>query len=277
MRAPQTRPWATLPASLHEPAGPAPSGWAFARLPSVQPMEARITAPRAENRPAITSPAGSAAFGRSERLRKNCRFLTYFRCFALPKILLPYLIWHHPSTGQCLHANEPYQSLTLPRQHDSLVGPKPKSEVIMSPASATSTRANQPRASLGYAWYVVIILTALYMLSFVDRTILSLLVGSIKRDLGISDTRVGLLQGLSFALFYTIMGLPLGRLADTRSRRNLIAAGVVIWSIFTGACSIAKSFWSLFFTRIGVGVGEAGLSPAAYSLISDYFPPEMSE
>jgi len=88
----------------------------------------------------------------------------------------------------------------------------------MSPASATSTRAkqpgvDQPGASLGYAWYVVIVLTALYVLSFVDRTILSLLVGSIKRDLGISDTRIGLLQGLSFALFYTIMGLPLGRLA----------------------------------------------------------------
>jgi len=129
-------------------------------------------------------------------------------------------------------------------------------------------------ASLGYAWYVVIVLTGLYMLSFVDRTILSLLVGSIKRDLGISDTRIGLLQGLSFALFYTIMGMPLGRLADTRSRRNLIAAGVVVWSLFTSACSFAKSFWSLFLTRIGVGIGEAGLSPAAYSLISDYFPPD---
>ncbi len=144
----------------------------------------------------------------------------------------------------------------------------------MSPASATTARTNPPKAGLGYAWYVVIILTALYMLSFVDRTILSLLVGSIKRDLGISDTRIGLLQGLSFALFYTVMGLPLGRLADTRSRRNLIAAGVVVWSFFTGLCSFAKSFWSLFVTRIGVGVGEAGLSPAAYSLIADYFPPE---
>ena len=144
----------------------------------------------------------------------------------------------------------------------------------MTPASAPSTQASRTAASLGYAWYVVIVLTALYMLSFVDRTILGLLVGSIKRDLGISDTRIGLLQGLSFALFYTIMGLPLGRLADTRSRRNLVAAGVVVWSIFTSACAIAKSFWSLFFTRIGVGVGEAGLSPAAYSLISDYFPPD---
>jgi MFS family permease len=144
----------------------------------------------------------------------------------------------------------------------------------MSPVSAPSARTDPPRAGLGYAWYVVIVLTALYMLSFVDRTILSLLVGSIKRDLGISDTRIGLLQGLSFALFYTVMGMPLGRLADTRSRRNLIAVGVVVWSFFTGLCSIAKSFWSLFITRIGVGVGEAGLSPAAYSLIADYFPPE---
>lgn len=144
----------------------------------------------------------------------------------------------------------------------------------MTPASAPAARAASPRTSLRYAWYVVIVLTGLYMLSFVDRTILSLLVGPIKRDLGISDTRIGLLQGLSFALFYTIMGLPLGRLADTRSRRNLVAAGVAVWSLFTGFCSAAKTFWSLFLTRIGVGVGEAGLSPAAYSLIADYFPPE---
>lgn len=144
----------------------------------------------------------------------------------------------------------------------------------MTPAAAPGTLAQKPRTSLRYAWYVVLVLTGLYMLSFVDRTILSLLVGPIKRDLGISDTRIGLLQGLSFALFYTIMGLPLGRIADTRSRRNLIAAGVVLWSIFTSFCSVAKSFWSLFLTRIGVGVGEAGLSPAAYSLIADYFPPE---
>src|SRR5580698_447319 len=112
----------------------------------------------------------------------------------------------------------------------------------MTPASAPSKSSNPPATTLAYAWYVVIILTALYMLSFVDRTILSLLVGSIRRDLGISDTRIGLLQGLSFALFYTVMGLPLGRLADTRSRRNLIAASVVIWSIFTSACSASKSF-----------------------------------
>jgi MFS family permease len=126
----------------------------------------------------------------------------------------------------------------------------------------------------GYAWYVVLILMACYTLSFVDRQILSLLVGPIKRDLMVSDTRIGLLQGLAFSLFYTFMGLPLGRLADTRNRRNFIGAAVIVWSFFTASCSLAKSFWSLFLARIGVGVGEAGLSPAAYSLISDYFPKE---
>jgi len=134
--------------------------------------------------------------------------------------------------------------------------------------------AREARPNLRYAWYVVFALTAIYMLGFVDRQILSLLVGPIKRDLGISDTRVGLLQGLAFALFYTLMGLPLGRIADQRNRRNLIAVGIVVWSFCTSACSLARSFWSLFLGRMGVGVGEATLSPAAYSLIADYFPHE---
>ncbi len=123
-----------------------------------------------------------------------------------------------------------------------------------------------------YAWYVVFVLTVMYMLSFVDRQILSLLVPWIKKDMGVSDTQIGLLQGLAFAIFYTLMGLPLGRLVDRRSRRNLVAICIMVWSAFTALCSFAKSFFSLFLARIGVGVGEAGLSPAAYSLISDYFP-----
>jgi MFS family permease len=113
-----------------------------------------------------------------------------------------------------------------------------------------------------------------YMLSFMDRQILSLLVGPIKRDLFISDTRVGLLQGLASALFYTLAGLPIGRLVDTRNRRNLVIAGVMVWSAFTCACSVARSYWSLFLVRIGVGVGEAALNPSAFSLIADYFPRE---
>jgi MFS family permease len=127
---------------------------------------------------------------------------------------------------------------------------------------------------LRYAWYVVFALTAIYMLSYMDRVILSLLVAPMKRDLGISDTQVGLLQGFAFGLFYTLVGLPLGRRADTGNRRNLIAFGVVLWSFFTALCSLAGSFGSLFLARMGVGVGEATLSPSAYSLISDYFPRE---
>ncbi len=134
----------------------------------------------------------------------------------------------------------------------------------MSPPSAD-------RPSPPYAWYVIGVLVVCNTLSFVDRQILSLLVAPIKHDLGISDTRVGLLQGLAFALFYTFMGLPIGRVADTRSRRNLISVGVLFWSFMTASCSAAKSFWSLFLARMGVGIGEATLAPAAFSLISDYF------
>jgi MFS family permease len=125
---------------------------------------------------------------------------------------------------------------------------------------------------LGYAWWVVIALTAVYTLSFVDRTILSLLVPSIKRDLGVSDTQIGVLQGLAFSVFYTLMGLPIGRLADRWNRRNLIVGGILVWSLFTTLGSVAKSYLLLFSTRIGVGVGEASLSPAGYSMLSDYFP-----
>jgi MFS family permease len=113
-----------------------------------------------------------------------------------------------------------------------------------------------------------------YTLSFVDRQILSLLVGPIKRDLGINDTQMGLLLGFAFALFYTFAGLPIGRVVDTYGRRNPIVAGIFLWSIMTALCSAARSYKTLFLARIGVGVGEATLSPAAFSLISDYFPAE---
>ena len=128
--------------------------------------------------------------------------------------------------------------------------------------------------SMAYPWLVVFILMVAYVFSFVDRQILNLLVGPIRRDLGISDTQMSLLMGFSFAIFYTILGIPLGRLADSRSRRGLIVAGVVVWSFMTALCGLARSYWQLFLFRIGVGVGEATLSPAAYSMIADYFPPE---
>ena len=128
--------------------------------------------------------------------------------------------------------------------------------------------------SMAYPWLVVAILMVAYVFSFVDRQILNLLVGPIRRDLGISDTQMSLLMGFSFAIFYTILGIPLGRLADHWNRSGLIAGGVVVWSLMTSLCGLASSYWQLFLFRIGVGVGEATLSPAAYSMIADYFPPE---
>jgi len=138
--------------------------------------------------------------------------------------------------------------------------------------AASENGAHQSTAA--YAAYVAFVLIVCYTFSFADRQILSLLVGPIKHDLAVSDTRIGLLQGLAFAMFFVSMGLPLGRLADTSSRRNLIAVGVFFWSIMTSACSLARTFTSLFLARIGVGVGEATLSPAAIPLLSDYFPEE---
>jgi len=133
---------------------------------------------------------------------------------------------------------------------------------------------NSPHSiSARYAWYVVFVLTLCYALSLIDRQILSLLVAPMKHDLHISDTRIGLLQGFSFAVFYTFAGLPLGKLADSCSRRRIITIGLVAWSLMTVACSAAKNFWSLFLARMGVGVGEAALSPSAFSLITDSFPP----
>jgi len=111
------------------------------------------------------------------------------------------------------------------------------------------------------------------MLSFVDRILLSLLVGPIKADLGLSDTQIALVNGLAFSMFYATIGLPLGWLTDRVSRRGIIAAGIALWSLFTAASGMVRNFGQLFTARMGVGVGEAALSPAAYSLIADYFRP----
>lgn len=133
---------------------------------------------------------------------------------------------------------------------------------------------NNGYPSSARAWATVAILMVAYVLSFVDRQILNLLVEPIRRDLAINDTQMSLLMGLSFALFYTVCGIPLGRVADTRSRRGLIAVGILFWSAATAACGMAKMYWHFLLCRIGVGVGEAALSPAAYSLIADSFPAE---
>ncbi|HJL81007.1 MAG TPA: MFS transporter, partial [Gammaproteobacteria bacterium] len=124
------------------------------------------------------------------------------------------------------------------------------------------------------AWYAVIILTIAYIVSFLDRQILALVVQDVKTDLDLSDTQVSLLLGFAFALFYTTMGIPIGRLADKKSRRAIIATGITIWCLMTAACGLARNYTQLFLARVGVGVGEATLSPSGLSMISDYFPAE---
>jgi MFS family permease len=135
--------------------------------------------------------------------------------------------------------------------------------------------ANAPAyPSAGYAWYVVVVLYLSYTLSFVDRGIITYLVDPIRKDLMINDFQFSLIQGLAFTAFYATIGIPLGRLADSRSRRGLLVIGIALWSCMTVLCGMASNYWELFFARMGVGVGEACLMPCAYSLIADYFPRE---
>ena len=136
------------------------------------------------------------------------------------------------------------------------------------------TRSQHPFPPRGYAWYMVVMLMIAYILSFVDRYVLGLMVEPIKADLGLSDTQMGWLLGLSFAIFYTSMGIPLGYLADRKRRTWLIAAGITVWSFATFASGLARNFWHLFFARMSIGAGEAVLSPCAISIISDSFPQE---
>jgi MFS family permease len=123
-----------------------------------------------------------------------------------------------------------------------------------------------------YRWMVVAILFAGYCFSAIDSRVLTLMVGPIQRDLGLGDFEISLLQGFAFALLYSIAALPIGRLVDrSRRRASIIVWGICFWSLMTAACGFAGSFIGLFIARVGVGVGEATLSPTAYSLISDYF------
>jgi MFS family permease len=123
-----------------------------------------------------------------------------------------------------------------------------------------------------YAWYVVVVLALGHLVSFIDRTIMSLVVQPMKVSLSLSDTGIGLLVGLGFAILYVIFGLPLGRLADTANRRLIIVAGIFFWSVMTALCGFARNVPELFIARIGVGLGEAALIPAAMSLLTDYLP-----
>jgi MFS family permease len=124
-----------------------------------------------------------------------------------------------------------------------------------------------------YAWYVVGLIFISGGFAFVDRIIVALVTPALQADLGLSDSQVGLLQGLAFALFYVLFGVPLGVIADRWSRKWLLTIGISVWSLMTACCGVVKGFGSLFTARLGVGMGEASLNPCVTSMISDYFPP----
>ena len=132
----------------------------------------------------------------------------------------------------------------------------------------------QPLFSESYKQSVLWLLVLAYTFNFIDRTIISTIGQAIKVDLKLTDTQLGLLGGLAFALLYTTLGIPIARIAERHSRVNIITIAIVIWSGFTALCGLATSFFQLLLFRVGVGVGEAGLSPPAHSLISDYFEPK---
>ncbi|MEM7100450.1 MAG: MFS transporter [Pseudomonadota bacterium] len=128
--------------------------------------------------------------------------------------------------------------------------------------------------SAGARHYALSVLVVVYTFNFIDRQILSILLEPIKQDLGLSDTALGMLSGFAFAAFYATLGIPIARYADRGNRRNLIALALAIWSGMTALSGLAQNFWHLLIARIGVGVGEAGCSPPAHSILSDYFPAE---
>lgn len=145
----------------------------------------------------------------------------------------------------------------------------------MASEAAETAPGTAPRPKVGaYAWYALFVLVLVYIVNFIDRQILSILVGDIKRDLGVSDAQIGFLYGTAFAVFYALFGIPLGRLADSWYRGRLMAMGLALWSSMTALSGFANSFGMLAAARIGVGIGEASASPAAYSMISDNFPKE---
>jgi len=132
---------------------------------------------------------------------------------------------------------------------------------------------NTEQKASTYAWYALGLLMFIYILNFLDRTIIYILFTPIKKEMNFSDTQLALLGTTSFVIFYTLLGIPFGRLADRGSRTKIIAIGVAVWSLFSGLTAYADGFWTLFACRVMVGVGEATLGPAAISLLSDYFPP----
>ncbi len=137
-----------------------------------------------------------------------------------------------------------------------------------------STEAEKPWPNRVYSWYVVALLVISYASGVVDRIVIGLLVKPIKEDLNLSDTEIGIIQGLAFALFYSLFTLPIGFLVDRWSRKTVVWGGSFIWSCGTIAGGLSNSFWSLFASRVVMGAGEATITPGSSSLIADYFPPK---
>ena len=135
----------------------------------------------------------------------------------------------------------------------------------------SSATSDVPR----YSWYALAVLTAVYVLNFLDRTLIYILFTPIKKEMQFTDLQLALLGTTSFVIFYTLLGIPFGKLADHISRKKIIGTGLAIWSLFSGLTGFADGFWTIFFCRVMVGVGEATLGPAAISLLGDYFPPRM--
>jgi MFS family permease len=142
-------------------------------------------------------------------------------------------------------------------------------KVIPDPAASP---VNVPQPGGWYANYVLVVLVLVYIFNFLDRQILSILNEAIRADLGLSDAQLGFLYGTAFAVFYAVFGLPLGRLADVWDRRKLIAIGLAFWSAMTALSGLSRNFGQLTAARIGVGIGEASATPAAFSMLGDYFP-----
>lgn len=140
-------------------------------------------------------------------------------------------------------------------------------------SGAPIDRGDTGYPSAAYAWYVAFLLFLANNFAFIDRIVVAILTPALQADLGLSDTQAGLIQGLSFALFYAFFGLPMGWMADRGNRKWLLAAGIAAWSLLTALCGMTKTFGGLFLVRVGVGIGEASLTPCATSLIGDYFPP----
>ena len=130
------------------------------------------------------------------------------------------------------------------------------------------------RITTSYRRYALSLMLGIYVLNFLDRQVINILAEPIKRDLTLADWQIGMMSGLAFALFYTVLGVPIARFAETRNRPQIIAGALTIWSGFTALCGVAQNFVQLCLFRIGVGVGEAGCTPPAHSLITDYVPRE---